>query len=307
MDKLRFIVYTILLVECGSNYEPAFTGETIYHDWNGDKLQFNIDGQQKEIKLPTDNQIDFNSPIWLRGQDIVLMTKTEKVGDCYSYSVVTFDMNGCILETIYKAEACKIIEFMPSPNNKLLLLRTYKSADWYSNRKEGDIKYIVYDISSQSILDSITFDNSNLELDKFHETIWSPDSKNVLIFTANNNKKQLGFIYNLEEGKRLLDSGTNFIWSPTDNNLVSYLVDNEIIFKYLDTNETTKFYQGQENTRINDFRWNQTGEYLVINFNEQFLNIDSKATWRPTSILVSVPDKRESNVFERHNVYDSWK
>jgi hypothetical protein len=307
MDKLGFILYAILLVNCASDYEPTFTGKSIHHEWSGDKLRFNINGQRKEISLPTKNEIDFNNPIWQRGQDIILMQMTERLGECNNYSIVTFDMDGHVMDTIYQAEPCTYIEFMPSPNDKLLLIRTYKSDDRLTNSKERGIKYLVYNISKQAIQDSLTFDQTNLELDKFHESIWSPDSKNVLVFATGDNNEHLGFIYNFKDGKKSLDKGTNFIWSPTNNNLVSYLKDNKIIFKNLDSNEMTVFYQGHENKVINDFRWNPTGEYLVINFNGQFLNIDSKAAWRPTSILVSVQDKRESKVFERHNVYDSWK
>lgn len=307
MDRLVFILGTILLFQCSSDYEPAFTGKTIYHDWNSDKLKLNIDGQLKEFKLPTSETIDYNSPIWLRGQDTILMTKTEKTDSCYNYSIVSFDVNGNLQSTILKSEPCTIIEFMPAPNDTLLLLRTYNYADWFSKNKVGRVNYLVYDLFKQSIQDSISFDNTNLELDKFHESIWSPDSKKVLLFATADNGEQLGFIYNLNEGKKLLDSGTNFIWSPTDNDVVSYLKDNEIVFKNLDSNEKDIFYRGQEDKAINNFRWNPTGEFLVINFNGQFLNIDTKATWRPTSILVSVHDKRESKVFERHNVYDSWK
>lgn len=307
MDRLGFILYAILLVNCTSDYEPTFAGKSINHDWNQDKLRFNINGQRKEIKLPTTNEIDFNNPIWQRGQDIILMKMTERFGSCNNYSIVTFDMDGHIMDTIYQAEPCTYIEFMPSPNDTLLLIRTYKSNDRYTNSKERRIKYLVYNISNQLIQDSITFDQTNFGLDKFHESIWSPDSKKVLLFATADNSEQLGFIYTLNEGKKIFDSGTNFIWSPTDNDLVSYLTDNQIVFKNVDSNEKTIFYLGQEDKVINDFRWNPTGEFLVINFNGQFLNIDSKATWRPTSILVSVDDKKKSKVFERHNVYDSWK
>jgi hypothetical protein len=307
MDRLGFILFAFLFVQCGSDYEPTFSGKTISHDWNSDKLRFNIDGQQKVIKLPTNNDIDFNNPIWLRAQDLVLIKMTERSEDCNNYSVVTFDLNGHLLDTVYKAAPCTFIEFMPSPNDKLLLLRVHEYADRYTKPKKGRIKYLIYDITKQLIQDSLTFDNSNLELDKIRETVWSPDSQNVLVLSRVDNKGQFAFIYDIKGGKKLLDSGTNFVWSPTDNNLVSYIKDNKIVFKNLNTNETTNFYSGQEGKRINDFRWNPTGEFLVINFNGHFFNIDSESTWRPTSVLVSVPDQKESKVFERHNGFDSWK
>ena len=90
MARFLLLLGTVLFVQCNPKYEPKFFGKAIHHDWNGDIVHFNINGQRKEIKLPTNMTVDFNNPIWLSEQDSFFMQKVEKVKECYSYSIVLF-------------------------------------------------------------------------------------------------------------------------------------------------------------------------------------------------------------------------
>ena len=215
-------------------------------------------------------------------------------------------MDGKILDTLFTPAPCTIVDYMPSPNDKLLLLRTYKYTDWYV-KGTGRTTYFIYDIEKNLFQDSIIFENSKLNFESLKETIWSPNSERTLLFSIGENNEQAAFIYKLGGEKTLVGRGTNFIWSPVDEHLVSYLNANTIFFKNVLTNETTEFYKGQKDKKINDFRWSPTGEYLVINLHGYFMNIASKTTWKPSRIFISAKDKWKSKEIFEHTVFESWK
>ena len=154
MKRFLFLFFTTLIIQCSSDFEPKFYGKTIYHDWNADKIQLNLDGQTKEIRLPTADTLDFNNPIWLKAQDRFLMTTSEKGRNCYSYSIVSFDTNGTLKDTIFTPTPCTIIDFMPSPDDNLLLIRSYKYSD-LERTMTGPVRYFIYDLKTKTMSDEM--------------------------------------------------------------------------------------------------------------------------------------------------------
>jgi hypothetical protein len=306
MKIFRLLFLIPLITQCTSNFDPEFQGKTIYHSWSSDKIQLNLNGEIKEIKLPTTDTTVFNNPVWLKGQDRFLMTTSEKRQNCYTHAIVSFDMSGKLIDTVFTPAPCTINYFMPSPDDKSLLIRSYVYNDWKTTNT-GTVSYFVYDLKQKTILDSIAFEKSRLNLEGFRETIWSPDSKQVIIFRSHRNNEQTAFIYDLNKTSVLLDTGSNFVWSPTNKEVVSYIKKNKILFKNLATNKTEEFFSGDKNIIINDFRWDPKGEYLIVNLINYFTNAETGGTRKPSSIFISVSDKQQSGKFPKHTVYHSWK
>lgn len=306
MKIFRFLFLIPLITQCTSNFDPEFQGKTIYHSWSSDKIQLNLNGEIKEIKLPTNDTLVFNNPVWLKGEDRFLMTTSEKGQDCYTHVIVSFDLNGKLMDTVFTPAPCSIIEFMPSPDDKLLMIRSYVYNDWKTTNT-GTVSYFVYNLEQKTIQDSIDFEKSRLNLEGFRETIWSPDSKQVIISRSNRSNEQTAFIYDLDKTSVLLDTGSNFVWSPTNKEIVSYIKKNKVVFKNLKTNKVEEFFSGDKNTAINDFRWDPKGEYLIVNLNNHSLDREATLTWKPASIFISVSDKRQSGKISKHTVYHSWK
>ena len=66
-------------------------------------------------------------------------------------------------------------------------------------------------------------------------------------------------------------------------------------------------FEGRRKKKVKDFRWNPTGDFLVINIEGYFFNIESYITWNPTHIYLSMPDKVESETFYNMERIDTWR
>lgn len=305
MRKL-FIITTVVFTCCMSKpaYEPAITGETITHEWQLDSIRLNINEQISVFKLPANDSVDYSDPVWLNKQDAFLMTQYKKDRDsCYNYQIVLFDTKGNLLDTVFTPPPCTIVDVMPSPNDSLLLVRTYLHSVW-RQQIPGIAVYLVLNIASREVLHTVKH-RTYFNLGKLVSPVWSSDSKRFLEFDADKDGTQLAYFHELNVAKNIVGTGKNFIFSPTDVNTVAYLKDNTIFFKNISTNAVVEFYKGEK--EIINFFWHPKGEYLLVNTGDYYLNIKKDKLWSPSHIFISVPDKKISRELPHHIVFDSWR
>ncbi len=318
---LIFLSLSILLSSC-TNQEYDLTGKRIYHDWNSDSIHIFLPEKSLKFELPKNKLNDFSSPIWLRNEDKFLIRISEKsVGNnCYNYFIGLFDLKGTLIDTIYKEMPCNIIHFMQSKNDSLILIRRFKYSDWKQNSFQDNIwhehklTYLIYNIYKNQITDSISF-QSGLYLDNFHESVWSVDCQRVLVSkkpeqSIYNRKHEEWYIFDIKTGDTLyIDIGDNFIWSPIQDNLISYLKDNTIWFYRTDSKNFEKFYQLPKEKKIKSFSWSPNGTELLIHYGKHatlLKPLGSKISWFPYDLLINVKDKTIKKK-SGHEVIDSWK
>jgi hypothetical protein len=288
--------------------ETAFVlkGQMLYHDWNTDVITIDSNGYTKKFKLPVVQlKTDFSSPVLYKNKDAFLMQMSEKISrDCYNYSIVSFNTSGELIDTILTAKNCNTIDFMLSPNDSLLLVRIFKYP-----ASEGTCTYKIYDTKNLNVIDSLVFDSVRIPfLEGFNQNIWSPNSKQVLLF---DNKEEFTppIIYNLitKERTRLPQGGNNFIWAPNDANSIAYLNNNKIYFYNTASKKSTEFFRPKRKQTITNFRYTLIGEAIIVNIVAYWLNIESYITYSPKHIIISTYNKSDFEEYNNMRVIDSWK
>ena len=287
---------------CGQKFEPDLRGWKAYTIPARPLVHLEIDGRVKTLELPGDGLIGYRFAQWTKFQDRILLTQVSKTERCYDYQIISIDTTGTIVDTVYTAPANTPVNFKLAPNDSLLLLKTYDD-----NCDESDhYKYTFYNRYLKTGLpDTIFVGNARGIL--LPETVWSPDSKKVII------AKWAGliteaFTYDLvTKDTTYIDEGNNFVWSPTENNLVAYVKDFSIYTRNIATGEKALVYQGTRKKSVKDFRWNPNGDFLMIHIRGYFLNIEAVMLGKSEHIYLSMKDKRESKVFHNDQVIHTWK
>lgn len=304
MKKIFLLTILTLLFGCGSDFEPKLTGWTANTDTFKPIIYLAIDGRSKKLELPG---YGYHDAQWTKSKNL-LLTETIEKNNCYEYQVISMDTSGVVVDTIFTAPPQTALDFKLAPNDSILILKTF---NWdcanRSNNFNFDYRFTFYNrFSKTGLLDTIIVGNAiNISL---NETIWSPDSKKVIIEEwTGSNRTRTAFIFDLlTKDTTHIDTGSDFIWSPSDNDLVAYIKDYSVYTKNIRTGKTELIYKGRKKKYVTDFRWNPTGDFLMINITGYYLNIESKALWKPTRIYVSMVDKKESDEFYNNDRIDTW-
>ena len=254
------------------------------------------------IELPGNEKIGYRFAQWTKFPDRILLTQIVKTQHCFNYQIIAIDTTGTITDTLYTAPPNTAVNFKLAPNDSLLLLKTYDD-----NCDESDhFKYTFYNRYLKIALpDTIAVGNARGIL--LHETVWSPDSKKVIISEWSGQQTK-AFTYDLlTKDRKSIDTGSDFIWSPSDNNLVAYIKNYSVYTKNIKTGEEELMYKGKRKKSVTDFRWNPHGDFLMIHIKSYLLNVEAEPLQRHTIIYLSMKDKRESAVFYRDHRIDTWK
>ena len=302
MKKILPLTYFLILVGCGKEFEPELSGWKAYTVPARPLVHLDMDGRETTIKLPGDEGIGYRFAQWTKFQDQILLTQIIKTETCYDYQIISIDTAGVIIDTIYTAPPNTPVNFKLAPNDSLLLLKTYDD-----NCVESDhYKYSFYNrYLNTAFADTIAVGNARGIL--LQETVWSPDSKKVIISEWSGRQEE-AFTYDLAtKDTTYIDKGGNFVWSPSDKNLVAYLKDYSIYTKNIDTGEKELIYEGKSRRSVTRFRWSPNGGFLMIYLKSYFLNVEAPPLQRHTIIYLSLPDKIESEVFYREQRLDTWR
>jgi len=307
MNKSFLSIILIILFGCGSDFEPRLTGWTATTDIFKPTIYFNLDGRSKKLELPGDDSIGYHDAQWTKYQNHLLLTQSTKKNDCYEYQIILMDTSGAVIDTIYKAPQKTALDFKLAPNDSSIILKTF---NWDCHNRSNDFnfdyRFTFYNrYSKTGFLDTIKVANAiNIII---NETVWSPDSRKVIIeeWIGSN---RAAFVFDLvTKDTSFIDVGTDFIWSPSDENLVAYIKDYSLYIKNISSGEKEIIYEGRRKKKVKGFRWSPAGNFLMINIEGYFLGIESYVTWNPTHIYLSMPDKLESATFYNMERIDTWR
>jgi len=306
MKRVLIPTIVIFLFGCGSDFKPKFVGWTANTDTFKPILQLNLNGRLKDLTLPGGDSVRYYEPQWTK-QNHLLLTQSVKRGNCYEHQIISIDTSGVIIDTVYKAPPETAYDFKLAPNDSVLILKTY---NWRCTGENNDLnldtRFVFYNrFLKKNLLDTIKVQNAiNIN---FNETVWSPDSKKVLIEKWDG-LNRTAFVFDLvTKDTTFVSSGSDFIWSPSDKDLVAYIKNYSVYTKNTATGEERLIFKGRKKKSVNNFRWNPTGDFLMINISGYFLDIESYLTWNPTHIYVSMPDKRESKSFFNNEKIETWR
>jgi hypothetical protein len=303
MKKFLLLVALFIVLGCGREFEPELKGFKAYTLPGRPQVHLEMDGREATIELPGEGKVGYRFAQWTKQQDHLLLSQIVKTESCYDYQIISIDTSGTIIDTIYTGPPNTAVNFKLAPNDSLLLLKTY---DINCVDKGSNFKYTFYNrFAKQALYDTVDFGSSAGIL--LHETIWSPDSKKVIL------PNWTGLIieacvYDLAtRDTTYIDTGSNFIWSPTDNDIVSYIKDYSIYTMNLATREKEILYHGKKKRGATAFRWNPNGDFLMIHFKSYLLNVEAGPLQQNRIIYVSIKDKSESRIYYDDQRIDTWK
>jgi hypothetical protein len=301
MKKILPILVLILL-GCDKEFEPELTGWKAF-TVPGRRIFFELDGREALIELPGNESIAYRFAQWTKLQDHILLAQMTKTKSCYDFQIISIDTTGTILDTIYTAPPDTPVNFKLAPNDSLLLLKTYSD----NCTDEGsDYKYTFYNrYLKTSLPDTIKVANARGIL--LPETVWSPDSKKVIIPEWSVQRTKATVYDLVTKRKTYIETGDNFIWSPTDNNVVAYIKDYSIYTMNIETGEKEIIFKGKKKKRATAFRWNPSGDFLMIHVQGYLLNLEAGPFQTHNTIYISMKDGNESKVFYEDERIDTWK
>jgi hypothetical protein len=302
---LPIVLILIALVACEKEFEPDVSGWKAYTTPARRLVQLNLElnGREKQIELPGDEKTGYRYPQWAHFEDHLLLTQITKTERCSDYQIISIDTTGTILDTIFTAPPNTPLNFKLAPNDSLLILKSY------SDNCDDDSDNFMYTFfnrySKKNLSDTVRVETARgIPL---IENIWSPDSRKVIIqhWSGGGTK---AFVYDLvTKDTTHIDKGSNFIWSPSDNNLVAYIKDYSIYSMNIQTREKEIIYQGKKKRSATEFRWNPTGDFLMIHVRSYLLNVEAGPLQSNKIIYFSIKDKRESRFFYDDQRIHTWK
>jgi hypothetical protein len=297
-----FLFFLLTLAACGSDFEPDLSG------WKATAIQarpgilFDLDGRERRLELPGGVGARYRYPQWTRERATLMLTQLTPADSCYNHQIVAIDTTGVILDTIYTAPPQTAINFKLAPNDSILVLKTY-----IDNCLEGrDYKYTFYNRFTKTARED-TVRVNNARGIPFEESVWSPDSKKVIL-SRWYGREVKAFVYDLTtKDTTNIEKGSNFVWSPTDNAIVAYIKDLSIYTMNIDTGEKKMIYEGKQKRAVTHFRWDPNGDFLMIHIRRYLLNIEAPMTQAPTVVYYSLTNQTESKVHHTEQQIHSWK
>lgn len=302
----RFLFPALLLIAlgCGTEFEPELNGWRAYTLPGQPLVHVEIDGRETMIELPDDENVGYRFAQWTKFHDNMLLARIVKTKICYEYQIISVDTTGAVTDTLYTAPPNKALNFKLAPNDSLLILKTY---DDNCTDESDHFRYTFYNRYSKSFLpDTITVGNARGIL--LPETVWSPDSRKVIIAEWTSGHRTKAFTYDLVTKDTIsIDKGSGFKWSPNDKDLVAYIKDYSIYGKNIKTGEAEIIFEGKKKHGATDFRWNPNGDFLMIHVQGYLLNVDFRPFETHKIMYLSMPDKRESRIYFDGQRIDTWK
>jgi hypothetical protein len=261
-----------------------------------------IDGKESTIYLPDGEGVRYRFPQWTKSKDRILLVQITANEKCQDYKIVAVDTTGAILDTVYVAPPNTALNYSLAPNDSLLLIKTYRD----DCEKTSQFRYSFYNrYLKKSLPDTIPVSNSRGIL--LPESVWSPDSRKVILTSWGRNEA-VGFVYDLvTKDTTYVDEGSNFLWSPTDNNQVAFIKDYSLYTLNLQTGVKEVIYEGKRKHAVTAFRWNPTGEFMMIHIKRYWLNIVSNMTGNPIIIYLNMKDGTTSKSYFSDERVDTWK
>lgn len=302
-SKYYLLVVFLIGLGCEREFEPEIKGWQAYTLPGRAMVHFDLDGRESTVTLPADEGTIYRFPQWTKNEDHLLIAQINQANGCRNFQLVSVDTRGSIIDTIFSPPPFTAINFKLAPNDSLLLIKSY-----HDNCQDHTDKYYYtfYNrFTKKPLSDTITVQNARGIL--FPETIWSPDSRKVIL-TRWSGPVIKGFVYDLEQkDTTLIDIGTNFVWSPNNQDVVAYIKDHMIYSRNLKTRETELVYEGKRKNMVTSFRWSPDGEFLMIRLRGYLLNVEAPMLQKQTTVYYSLQEKIQSRDFHIDDRAATWK
>jgi hypothetical protein len=303
MKHIIFSAMVMTSMGCGKKFEPDLRGWKAYTLPGRPMVHLDLDGREKTIKLPGGDGVVYRYPQWTKLHDNLLLVQIVKTRQCYDYQIISADTTGEITDTIYTAPANTALNFKLAPNDSILILKTYPDD---CEEEIEDFSYTFYNRHlKKSLPDTVTVEHARGL--HFTETVWSPNSQKVIISEWQWENVKASAYNVVTKDTTYIGEGNNFTWSPADNNLVAYIKGYSIYFKNIETGEEEVIFEGREKRRASRFRFNPTGDFLMIHVSDYLLNVDVPPLQSTKIIYFSIRDKIESRTFFEDQRIDTWK
>ena len=321
--KYLLLICIFIFTNCKSERKYPLTGSRLYFGGYTHNLRIERLDTTININSLKGEDINFYNPIWKKREDLIYVLKSErsKIDRIYKYDIFTMDLKGTIKDTIYSEKPDMVIgEIMPSPNDSLMLIQRFNYQDWKNSGRPGDttwyefnMDYIIFDMVGSKVYKTLSL-KSDLFLRSFTETVWCNNSQRVVITrkpeqSINNRKPEEAYIFDILTGDTtFVDFGYNFIWSPTQENIISYAKENSIYFYNTKNASIEEFYKLPPKYSISSFRWSLNGDALILYCGEQPVLLKSfgKLSSSSTELIILIKDKSiiEKDGYEK---ITSWK
>src|SRR4051812_25215914 len=217
MKNILLLVMVLIVMSCERKFEPDLKGWKAYTLPGKPLVHLDLNGRETTVGLPGDTVSVFRYPQWTKFKDQLLLTQMVKTRHCYDFQIIAIDTTGTTVDTIYTAPPNTPLNFKLAPNDSLLILKTYNDD---CEHNSDHFTYTFYNrYSKSSLSDTITVGSTRgIHL---KENVWSPDSKKVIISQWFGGGIK-AFAYDLvTKDTTYIGKGTDFTWSPTDNDLVA--------------------------------------------------------------------------------------
>lgn len=302
MNRSLFVIACMAVVGCSREFEPDLRGWKARTAPGSTIVNITRNDRQLAVQLPGAGEAVYRYAQWTAAGDNIMLLQIRRSGSCQEYRIVTADTTGTITDTVYVAPPNTAVNFKLSPNDSLVFLKTY-----FDDCKESrDYRYsFINRYTGDALPDTIAVEDARGIL--LRETIWSPDSKRVIVQTRSIDGMK-AFVYDLTSKERTpIDFGTNFIWSPVDKNIVAYLREHSIYTWNMATRERVIFYEGKSDKSVIEFRWNPTGTFMMMHVRTYLLNMEAGPFQQTRIMYLATEDKRESRMYYSDEKVDTWR
>lgn len=301
MKHIALGLVSLILLGCGQKFEPELKGWRAYAVPARAFVLFDIDGHSSRISLPSKDGVAYRFPQWTKSGDRILLMQSVRQEKCSDFRLISVDTSGNEIDTIYTPPPGTALNFKLAPNDTLVLIKTYEDCAG----EEARFRYTFYNrFTGKWLPDTVTVRNARGV--PIHETVWSPDSRRVIV-TQWAGRREDAFVYSLDSrDTTYIGKGTNFVWSPVDNNMVAYIKEYSVYTLNLQTGEEELIFEGKRKRRVVRFRFDPTGEFLMMYVRRYFLNIEAGPTGNESVLYVSLKDKVESKYHWGEMRLDSW-
>lgn len=291
----------LLVAGCGSDFEPEIKGWRAFAMPGRPRVRMDINGYKSTVRLPTIDEVSYRFAQFTKAGDRIFLMQSMRKEFCTDYVIISVDTAGEEIDTVYQAPPNTALNFKLAPNDSVLLIKSYEDCAG----EEAHFRYTFYNRFTRRFLPDTVIVRNARGL-PIYETVWSPDSRKVIV-TQWAGKRELGFVYSFDSrDTSYLDKGINFVWSPTDNNLVAYIKNYSIYTRNIQTGEEELIYEGKKKRRAARFRFDPTGEFLMIYVRSYLLNIEAGPTGRTTIRYLSMKDKSLSDEHWDDTRLDTW-
>jgi hypothetical protein len=297
-----WLLVTLIVAACGSEFEPDLSGWKVTAVPARPGIFFDLNGRERTLELPGGAGARYRYPQWIKAGSLVMLTQLLPADSCYNHQILTIDTAGVIVDTVYTAPPQTAINFKLAPNDSIMVIKSY-----YDNCVEGrDYKYTFYNrFLKKGLPDTIHINNARGI--PFEESVWSPDSRKVIL-SRRYNREVKAFVYDMiTKDTANIDKGTNFVWSPTDTSRVFYIKDWSIYSMNISTGERELIFEGKQKRAAIAFRWSPRGDFLMIQLRRYLLNIKAPMTQSSTVLYYTLKDKTESDIHYTDLQIHSWK